>query len=237
LFSKPEWKRGDFLMTTIYYKLVGLAGEALYGKGTWDLPKNGRPGKPWRVRGPLEYYKNGIHAVRREHLVKWLGPRIFTFQYVGDEILEADDKVLGREGFLMREFEAWNERSARLFAADCAERVLHFFEAKHPNDMRPREAIEAARQFARGEIDAAALLMAWVAAWVAAWEAAESTVGVSARSAARAVARSAVGLAAWDTAQSTARGAAQLAAESAAAERAWQTERLFDYLEGRITCS
>ena len=33
----------------------------------------------------------------------------------------------------------------RLVAADFAERVLHIFESKYPNDDRPRKAIEAAR--------------------------------------------------------------------------------------------
>jgi hypothetical protein len=38
----------------------------------------------------------------------------------------------------------------RLFAADCAERVLPFFEEVHLNDSRPRNAIKAAREYARG---------------------------------------------------------------------------------------
>jgi hypothetical protein len=33
----------------------------------------------------------------------------------------------------------------RLLAADFAERVLHVYESKYPNDNRPRKAIEAAR--------------------------------------------------------------------------------------------
>ena len=45
-----------------------------------------------------------------------------------------------------------HEKEARLFAADCAERVLHLYEDKYPGDDRPRKAIEAARMFARLEI-------------------------------------------------------------------------------------
>ena len=45
-----------------------------------------------------------------------------------------------------------HEREVRLYAADCAERVLHVFEKKYPKDKRPTEAIEAARKFANGEI-------------------------------------------------------------------------------------
>jgi hypothetical protein len=83
----------------------------------------------------------------------------------------------------------------RLFAADCAERVLPIFERERPNDDRPRKAIEAARQFANGEISAAARAAAWVAAWAAA------------RAAARDAARVAARVAAWDD------------------ETAWQRER------------
>jgi hypothetical protein len=38
------------------------------------------------------------------------------------------------------------------WAADCAEHVLHLFEASQPADARPRQAIELARAWARGEI-------------------------------------------------------------------------------------
>jgi hypothetical protein len=36
-----------------------------------------------------------------------------------------------------------------IWAADCAERVLPYFEEKYPGDTRPREAIEAIREWAR----------------------------------------------------------------------------------------
>jgi hypothetical protein len=39
-----------------------------------------------------------------------------------------------------------------LWAAACAEHVLHLFEAARPEDPRPRRAIEAARAWVRGEI-------------------------------------------------------------------------------------
>src|SRR5580704_18749329 len=39
-----------------------------------------------------------------------------------------------------------------LWAALCAEHVLHLFESAHPEDPRPREAIEHARAWARGEV-------------------------------------------------------------------------------------
>ena len=39
-----------------------------------------------------------------------------------------------------------------LWAAACAEHVLHLFESAKPSDSRPRYAIEQARAWARGEI-------------------------------------------------------------------------------------
>ena len=59
-------------------------------------------------------------------------------------------------------------REVRLFAADCAESVLHLFEKKYPNDNRPRLAIKAARKFANGEINESELKTAAAAARAAA---------------------------------------------------------------------
>jgi hypothetical protein len=39
-----------------------------------------------------------------------------------------------------------------VWAADCAEHVLHYFEDVRPGDERPRRAIESARAWARGEV-------------------------------------------------------------------------------------
>ena len=45
-----------------------------------------------------------------------------------------------------------NHHLLALWAAACAEHVLHFFEAARPDDTRPRQAIEQARAWVRGEI-------------------------------------------------------------------------------------
>lgn len=52
------------------------------------------------------------------------------------------------------------ERRLRLWVADCAAHVLGVFEAEKPDDMRPREAVIAARRYARGEIGDASLVAA-----------------------------------------------------------------------------
>ena len=45
-----------------------------------------------------------------------------------------------------------NHRLLALWAATCAEHVLHLFESVQPSDWRPRRAIEQIRAWTRGEI-------------------------------------------------------------------------------------
>jgi hypothetical protein len=61
-----------------------------------------------------------------------------------------------------------------VWAAACAEHVLHFFEQAHPGDERPRRAIEQAHAWARGEITMTQARTAAYAAHAAAREASGS---------------------------------------------------------------
>jgi hypothetical protein len=45
-----------------------------------------------------------------------------------------------------------DHRLLALWAAVCAEHVLHFFESVQPSDPRPRDAVEQVRAWTRGEI-------------------------------------------------------------------------------------
>src|SRR5512136_2048251 len=45
-----------------------------------------------------------------------------------------------------------DHRLLALWAAACAEHILHLFESVQPSDPRPRQAIEQSRAWARGEI-------------------------------------------------------------------------------------
>jgi len=75
-----------------------------------------------------------------------------------------------------------------VWAADCAERVIKYFEQSAPTDKRPRQAIEASRAWAHGEIGVAQARKASVAAHAAAREAKEESARAAARSAGHAVA-------------------------------------------------
>ena len=68
------------------------------------------------------------------------------------------------------------ERELRLFACDCAERVLHIYEKKVPNDKRARTTIEVARKFADGKATKEEL----AAAGAAAGDAASAAAGAGA---------------------------------------------------------
>ncbi len=77
-----------------------------------------------------------------------------------------------------------NHKTLGIWAADCAERVLPFFEEKYPEDNRPREAIEALRTWVQtGVFKMADIRKGSLAAHAAAREVEEDNV---ARSAARA---------------------------------------------------
>jgi hypothetical protein len=45
-----------------------------------------------------------------------------------------------------------DHRLLAVWAADCAEHALHFFEEARPGDDRPRRAVEAARAWGNGEL-------------------------------------------------------------------------------------
>jgi len=59
----------------------------------------------------------------------------------------------------------------RVFACDCAERVLPLYETAFPDDDRPRHAIEVARSFTSGEATKEELGTAFLAAGMAAMDA------------------------------------------------------------------
>lgn len=61
------------------------------------------------------------------------------------------------------------DREVRLFACDCAERVLPIHEAEYPEDMRPRNTIEVARRYANGDANEKDLAVARAASSWAGW--------------------------------------------------------------------
>jgi hypothetical protein len=118
------------------------------------------------------------------------------------------------------------------WAADCAEHVLPYFEEKYPKDSRPREAVETARAWLRGEIALREVRAAAFAAHDAARAATHTSAAcAAARAAGHAAATVHVAAHAAHAATYAATAVATDAARAATAkERAWQSRRLPKHL-------
>jgi hypothetical protein len=124
-----------------------------------------------------------------------------------------------------------NQRELLLWATDCAEHVLTYFEAQYPDDDRPRRAIEAPRAWlARGEVAFSEVRAVSLDAHAAARAAGKATAArAAARAAGQAAATAHVPGHAWGAA-AYAVAAARAAGTSIDRERAWQRRRLPKHL-------
>jgi hypothetical protein len=77
--------------------------------------------------------------------------------------------------------EEQNHRTLVTWVVACAPRILDLFEPRYPQDNRPREAIEAAQAWARGDIKMSIAKKAAIAAHNAATEASDLAAHASAR--------------------------------------------------------
>ena len=170
------------------FKILGRNGETVNGgSGRWHLPLNGKPGK-WMppIEGKLEACFRGYHLCRVQDLVHWLGPTMWIAERKGKRI-DDDSKVVVRQARLIRKLETWNDRTASLFACDCAEEALMLIDEP---DRRSLDAVRVARLYAVGEASGEELKAARSAAWSAARSAAGSAAGSAAWSAAGSAPRS-----------------------------------------------
>lgn len=184
---------------TKFYKIVGPNGEPLHGgSGLWAMPKASKPGKWMPKVENVEACRSGYHLIPAKAIVEWL-PRApqtaLLCEAEGRGAQDSDgDKTAFAQARILVIFGVLDEVSMRLAAADMAERVLPIFHKVRPNDKRPAAAIQAARDFALGKIDARDAGAAGAAAGAAARDAARG----AARAAAKDAARDAAGAAAWD---------------------------------------
>ena len=89
---------------------------------------------------------------------------------------------------MIKEKSKRDHRSLVLWAADCAQHVLPYFEKEYPRDSRPRKAIEAGRAWVAGKIKMGEVRIAALAAHAAARNANNSAARAAARAAGQAVA-------------------------------------------------
>lgn len=127
-----------------------------------------------------------------------------------------------------------DHRSLVLWATDCAEHVIPYFEEKYPKDDRPRKAIEAGRAWVCGEIGMSEARAAAFAAHAAARNADEAPARAAARAAAHAAATAHVAGHAAHAADYAVKAAATAvptdSAAAAAEERDRQYQRLPEHL-------
>src|ERR1700716_2113453 len=90
-------------------------------------------GVPNRACAPLGVGRMQAEGVPTMILPKVRDPRFVTIRR-GGTLTDSDHHLLA------------------LWAASCAEHILDWFELIRPDDPRPRQAIEQARAWARGEI-------------------------------------------------------------------------------------
>jgi hypothetical protein len=239
---------------TTYYKFLNTDGRGRFSCFLFPTDRT------VTVEGPLEMCFNGIHAAREADLAYWIDAQLWEIE-LGEEMEEADTKVVSRSGRLTCCLADWNDQTARLFAADCAERALSRQGKTNPHSGR---AVFVARRFAFGlasEGDlrnaattayayaaattyaaadvtyAAAAADATYAATIAATYAATTAATYAADvtyAAAAAATYAADATAAYAAAAAAAAYAAAAAAAARQEERVWQSKRILDYAYGRV---
>ena len=120
--------------------------------------------------------------MRAEHS---LFKRPDSAQKAGDALTRDPRLVATHRGGLL---DSTRHRLLASWAADCAGHVLPLFAERHPDDARPRLAIEAARAWSRGEITVGEARAASVQAHAAARDASDEVARAVARACGHAVA-------------------------------------------------
>src|SRR5205807_8133078 len=112
-------------------------GEEMGGRGGGTASCPGRQPRVGRLAGresdPIDRLCAWMHVIEVPTMIlpKVRDPRFVTIRR-GGTLTDLDHHLLA------------------LWAASCAEHVLHLFESAQPDDPRPREAIELARAWVRG---------------------------------------------------------------------------------------
>jgi len=161
-------------MPPMIYKVLGAGGTCIHGIGSWSLPHDGQPGEWMPYIKVLYPCESGYHVCESvDSLLEWLGQEIYEVEVRGERVEKSSGVGVYHEARLLRRVETWNDRTARLFACDCVERVAHL----DPTGTAAT-TITIARRYANGDATAAEFNAAWSAAggaaWSAAWSAAEA---------------------------------------------------------------
>ena len=209
LTEPKTYKRYKFLRT-------GLKSES--GEETWEI------GKWKKFTRELEMCKAGFHACEEPyHAFSYVQGEVLALVECRGEHLADINKECWREMRVLKTWK-WTKKDSLKLAIYSAELVLGNFEKEYPNDLRPRQAIEAAKKVLFRDTEknrSAARSAAESAAESATESAAESAW--SARSAAESATESA------ESARSAARSAAESAESVIWSARSAAITKICDY--------
>ena len=148
-----------------------------------SLPANMKPhghkfvvGKWYKIDGDILICNNGFHASKNIiDAMGYVAAEVLAKVEVRGKGIKQDNKECWSEMRLVKTYK-WTKKDSVLLAIFAAELVLKNYEDKYPNDLRPRQAIEAAKKVLKqdNEKNRSAASAAASAAWSAAESAAES---------------------------------------------------------------
>ena len=131
-------------------------------------------------------------------------------------------------------FNKEEQRILTVWAADCAERVLHYFEAVYSDDARPRAAIAAARRWVAVGVPFLEIRKISLAAHAAARAADDPAAVAAARAAGHAIATGHVATHARASSRYAIKAVLAAAPDMAEAEKAWQDGQLPDHIRRKL---
>jgi len=177
---------GNIAKMKTRYKFLKTGYKSGHGDMKWKV------GKWYTHDGGLDMCQSGFHCSKGIYQAfnYVQGPILAKVEVDGKSIIE-DDKEVWEKMRIIKSWR-WTKRDSVLFSIYAASLVLKNFEKKHPNDKRPRQAIQAAKRWVNSPTkkNMSAAESAGGSAWPAAcsaagsaWSAAESTVGSAVRSA------------------------------------------------------
>jgi hypothetical protein len=225
-------------VTTTYYKWLKPDRTTIYQDVKW--PK--RVGA-WTPDQVPRLCSSGWHLATHEGIGEHcrIGAVLWIAEGRGKQVA-VSDKVAFTSARLVSEVGTLTQPVAVRWAAECAKRVLKHYEAKYPEDKRPRLAIQAAMRWAKSPTEenrAAAYAAAYAAraapyaanaAYAADYAAAYAADYAANAAYAAADAAADAAYADANAAYAAAEAARAASASRGAAERKWQSDRLLALL-------
>ena len=110
------------------------------GSIKWEVGK-------WKKEDKIDICHSGFHAsVNPIHAMGYVNCEILAKVEVRGKSIIQDDKQCWSEMKIVKVYD-WKKEDSVALAIYAAELVIDLFEKEHPNDKRPRKAIEAARKW------------------------------------------------------------------------------------------